>query len=549
MLEYDKCGSIGLKRFSSENYNCNLIYGYDNKKQSHQPRVISDEENSPLQLFWDYNGNLSQINNCQTGVLSSHLWDEENRMQLMIHDDRCGYYGYDGNGKRVYKITGNIFQDNINASSMDTHFVFDDAIMYPNPYMTVTSQGYTKHYYVGNDIIATSMGTGGFDEVSTLTIKPLQSDHEEIIVKQFQDLLQERYPFGYELEEKQETKELFTENVDINEKELLSLQYQCNPKQVCQNTKTYVRTNMFLPIISVMRSNIGIENSVYYRHTDHLGTSNWITDTSGVAVQYLHYGPFGELLDEQSTTSYNERYRFTGKERDEESGYHYFGARYYTDHLGIWTSADPLLDKYPSISPYSYCSNNPLKFIDPDGRDQYTYDRKTKSFKLYKKTEDDFDQIGKLKRKIKEGEDPFKEEIKIPKGIIKNNVLSFKDNSVCIQIKNFTLREIQSMCMYFDRILGVEIAGVNINKDLGEFVILFPYKNNTIHSSLIFFVNDKEHILEMTFFHTHGHSLLEDYFLPSELDLKVKQIICKEYNTIKIKFVIFSDYEKDPIPY
>lgn len=111
------------------------------------------------------------------------------------------------------------------------------------------------------------------------------------------------------------------------------------------------------------------------------------------------------------------------------------------------------------------------------------------------------------------------------------------------------MREIQSMCMYFDRILGVEIAGVNINKDLGEFVILFPYKNNTIHSSLIFFVNDKEHILEMTFFHTHGHSLLEDYFLPSELDLKVKQIICKEYNTIKIKFVIFSDYEKDPIPY
>ena len=52
VLEYDKCGSIGLKRFSSENYNCNLIYGYDNKKQSHQPRVISDEENSPLQLFW-----------------------------------------------------------------------------------------------------------------------------------------------------------------------------------------------------------------------------------------------------------------------------------------------------------------------------------------------------------------------------------------------------------------------------------------------------------------------------------------------------------------
>lgn len=60
---------------------------------------------------------------------------------------------------------------------------------------------------------------------------------------------------------------------------------------------------------------------------------------------------------------------FTGKERDEETGYGYFGARY-MDHelITMWLSVDPLADKYPSISPYAYCAWNPVKLVDPDGR-------------------------------------------------------------------------------------------------------------------------------------------------------------------------------------
>ena len=61
---------------------------------------------------------------------------------------------------------------------------------------------------------------------------------------------------------------------------------------------------------------------------------------------------------------------FTGKERDEETGYGYFGARY-MDHelMTMWLSVDPMADKYPSISPYAYCAWNPIKLVDPDGRD------------------------------------------------------------------------------------------------------------------------------------------------------------------------------------
>ena len=58
----------------------------------------------------------------------------------------------------------------------------------------------------------------------------------------------------------------------------------------------------------------------------------------------------------------------TGKERDEETGYGYFGARY-MDHelMTMWLSVDPLADKYPGISPYAYCAWNPIKFVDPNG--------------------------------------------------------------------------------------------------------------------------------------------------------------------------------------
>ena len=57
----------------------------------------------------------------------------------------------------------------------------------------------------------------------------------------------------------------------------------------------------------------------------------------------------------------------SGKEKDSETGYYYFGARYYNSDLSLWLSVDPMSDKYPSLSPYNYCAWNPLKIVDPDG--------------------------------------------------------------------------------------------------------------------------------------------------------------------------------------
>ena len=72
----------------------------------------------------------------------------------------------------------------------------------------------------------------------------------------------------------------------------------------------------------------------------------------------------------------------SGKERDEETGYGYFGARYMNHELmTMWLSVDPMSDKYPSISPYAYCAWNPVKLVDPNGDTIRFLENSSESFK------------------------------------------------------------------------------------------------------------------------------------------------------------------------
>ena len=127
-------------------------------------------------------------------------------------------------------------------------------------------------------------------------------------------------------------------------------------------------SDMFLPIL--MRENGAADTRVagtYHYHTDHLGSAHWITK-GYEAVQFIHYMPYGEMWYNQQGSAYNERFKYTGKERDSETGYDYFGARSYMSDGPLWLSQDPLMDKYPHISPYAYCNWNPVKYVDPDGK-------------------------------------------------------------------------------------------------------------------------------------------------------------------------------------
>jgi RHS repeat-associated protein len=112
------------------------------------------------------------------------------------------------------------------------------------------------------------------------------------------------------------------------------------------------------------------EDNWYIYHSDHLGSSSFLTDAAGNPTQHLQYLPFGEnYIEQRATTDYYTPYIFSAKERDPETGYSYFGARYYDPNVSVWLSVDPMADKYPSMSAYMYCIGNPLILSDPDGAD------------------------------------------------------------------------------------------------------------------------------------------------------------------------------------
>ena len=81
-----------------------------------------------------------------------------------------------------------------------------------------------------------------------------------------------------------------------------------------------------------------------------------------------HVSVFSSFTDFHTCYAHYSPCSFNGKEKDYESGFHYYGARYYwSELLTGWLSVDPMMDKYPSISPYAYCAWNPIMLVDPDG--------------------------------------------------------------------------------------------------------------------------------------------------------------------------------------
>ncbi len=80
--------------------------------------------------------------------------------------------------------------------------------------------------------------------------------------------------------------------------------------------------------------------------------------------------PFGEEMAAQHAGGdYATRYKFNGKELDQETGYYYYGARYYDPVISRWLSVDPLAEKYPRFSAYNYTLNNPIRYVDSDGKE------------------------------------------------------------------------------------------------------------------------------------------------------------------------------------
>ena len=106
----------------------------------------------------------------------------------------------------------------------------------------------------------------------------------------------------------------------------------------------------------------------YFYINDHLGNNRIVTDAAAAVVQSTQYYPFGASFADASGTS-TQPYKYNGKELDTRNGLNLYdySARYYESAIGRFTTVDPMAEMYYSISPYAYCANNPIKFIDPTG--------------------------------------------------------------------------------------------------------------------------------------------------------------------------------------
>ena len=115
-------------------------------------------------------------------------------------------------------------------------------------------------------------------------------------------------------------------------------------------------------------------NRIRYQYDNHLGNACLELDFEGDIISYEEYHPFG-------TTSYRsgrsetevsmKRYKYNGKERDEETGFYAYGMRYYAAWICRFVSVDPLQFKYQYYTPFQYAGNKPISFIDLDGAEEF----------------------------------------------------------------------------------------------------------------------------------------------------------------------------------
>lgn len=107
----------------------------------------------------------------------------------------------------------------------------------------------------------------------------------------------------------------------------------------------------------------------HYYTQDHLGNNRTVTNEDGTVEQIVHYYPFGGTFNDAGLNTGLQQYKYNGKELDRVAGLNTYdyGARQYFSALPVWDRVDPKCEEDYGVSPYAYCRNSPIKFIDKDG--------------------------------------------------------------------------------------------------------------------------------------------------------------------------------------
>ena len=352
-MSYNKAGGITFKDgngngfMNAQSLNYNLEYGYSPAKP-HQLEHIWDADNAiTTQFQYNTSGSITQIDDPSQGIPQEFYWNEAQQLTGVKNQQGVHHYIYDHQGERIMKsslITSTVY---LNDQVIDDVNNLDPYTVYVNPFYVVTGfmggDRVSKHYYMNQQRVATDIsinydpnGNGGAEAQGA---SPRANAQNLALV----DLLKVLRAL--------EQPELDTTALTLPRME--SVYPELQPSSTTSTALTENITNRIL----------------FWYHPDYLGNVDLVTEKDGYAYEFFVYTPWGEEMHQWNANTFNfsSPYRFNGKELDPETGLAYYGARYYQNKIGVWLSVDRFANKYPNVSPYSFCYNNPQIFNDPTG--------------------------------------------------------------------------------------------------------------------------------------------------------------------------------------
>ena len=363
----------------------NFAYKYEDSNHPTAPTQIGHDH-----YTYDANGNPTLVTNDSTNTTREMYWDEDNRLMVLSDNGKTSRYTYNAAGERIMKSYGTMEGVYINGAPQGITFhETDNFTLYPASILSVNKNRFTKHYFIGNKRVASRIGTGMFNNVygrNGSYVTAGQQDYAERM-NQIQTQKEAYYKKVGVAPGVPTEKGAYgdPENTGVGYNAVLTeLGNHDVPQGWIQtpHPNTTPGTNPGAPVSWNDPSNPDdpqagygyipndtTKEETFFYHSDHLGSTSYITDDKANITQYDAYLPYGELLVDEHSSSEDLPYKFNGKQFDEETGLYYYGARYMNPMASVWYGVDPKFEKYINLSPYCISSSNPIFFIDKDGRD------------------------------------------------------------------------------------------------------------------------------------------------------------------------------------
>ena len=371
----------------------NFAYKYEDSNHPTAPTQIGHDH-----YTYDANGNPTLVTNDSANTTREMYWDEDNRLMVLSDNGKTSRYTYNAAGERIMKSYGTMEGVYINGAPQGITFhETDNFTLYPASILSVNKNRFTKHYFIGDKRVASRIGTGLFNNVygrNGSYVTAGQQDYAERM-NQIQTQKEAYYKKVGVAPGVPTEKGAYgdPENTGVGYNAVLTeLGNHDVPQGWIQTPRpnTTPNTNPGPPVSWNDPSNPDdpqagygyipndtTKEETFFYHSDHLGSTSYITDDKANITQYGAYLPYGELLVDEHSSSEELPYKFNGKQFDEETGLYYYGARYMNPVTSLWYGVDPKCYKNIHLGSYVYCSSNPIVRIDPNGEDDYVTNVKT----------------------------------------------------------------------------------------------------------------------------------------------------------------------------